>query len=527
MNPTLPSIRQLQPLLTTRSMSTSVPLRPLIQITAMAPTTHAPVSAQHLASAPASQPAVTWPSRPDKPRALNLDYLLGKAEPLKIGGGERGGGGQLEQGGSYFRENGSNQFGGLAERTLPGRFSQAEREREQEYGRALDKEREKLRARARQLQRERSRSRSREREERRSGHHRLYAGESHATRGSAEKGVNPGSGGSGWRTSSDRREEQAARRKHWGTVLINDISDSETTWHKAGGEGQVAGTRTEVQERKTNSKMIGGPDSQDGAVGGTVTRSVDSRTVAGQRYYPLAQHHGRGKVEPPNAGDDANGPPKCYERSPSSLAMQVPVKKMFAMRHLLASADDGRRGDLHRNSVDAPVDVKHSTNADWSTSADVERAGPASATASGSVAGFASGSGSGSPFGQGSTPESASSSPLVGLQAPGLRSGIESGAGVRRGKKGQVASVSAVGGQTQGAATIKSVAPVRSAFRCHICSVLFKRKYDLKTHIEAVHEKKRPHKCPYSATCKATFAHRGTMTKHVSSKFCPPFEICS
>jgi uncharacterized C2H2 Zn-finger protein len=59
--------------------------------------------------------------------------------------------------------------------------------------------------------------------------------------------------------------------------------------------------------------------------------------------------------------------------------------------------------------------------------------------------------------------------------------------------------------------------PVVALFACSICTQTFRRKYDLKTHVEAVHEKRRPHACPYEA-CSASFAHRGTMTKRGSSR---------
>lgn len=61
------------------------------------------------------------------------------------------------------------------------------------------------------------------------------------------------------------------------------------------------------------------------------------------------------------------------------------------------------------------------------------------------------------------------------------------------------------------------VASKGGRFQCSTCSALFRRKYDLKTHTSAVHEKRRPHVCPYADVCNASFAHRGTMTKHIST----------
>lgn len=64
---------------------------------------------------------------------------------------------------------------------------------------------------------------------------------------------------------------------------------------------------------------------------------------------------------------------------------------------------------------------------------------------------------------------------------------------------------------------VQMVAARGGRFQCSTCFALFRRKYDLKTHTSAVHEKRRPHVCPYVDICKASFAHRGTMTKHIST----------
>lgn len=55
------------------------------------------------------------------------------------------------------------------------------------------------------------------------------------------------------------------------------------------------------------------------------------------------------------------------------------------------------------------------------------------------------------------------------------------------------------------------------SFQCPKCAHLFRRKYDMRSHISAVHDKRRPHRCPYVHICSSSFAHRGTMTKHIST----------
>lgn len=49
-------------------------------------------------------------------------------------------------------------------------------------------------------------------------------------------------------------------------------------------------------------------------------------------------------------------------------------------------------------------------------------------------------------------------------------------------------------------------------FTCSTCSTNFKRKYDLVQHINAVHEKLKPHLC---TVCNQAFAHKGTLSKHI------------
>ncbi len=49
-------------------------------------------------------------------------------------------------------------------------------------------------------------------------------------------------------------------------------------------------------------------------------------------------------------------------------------------------------------------------------------------------------------------------------------------------------------------------------FKCKICSVTLKRRYDLKRHVAAVHLNERPYKCD---RCVDSFGHRGTLQKHI------------
>lgn len=53
---------------------------------------------------------------------------------------------------------------------------------------------------------------------------------------------------------------------------------------------------------------------------------------------------------------------------------------------------------------------------------------------------------------------------------------------------------------------------VRKEAVCSVCRMVFKRKYDLTQHMNAVHYKLRPFKCP---RCALAFAHKGTLSKHV------------
>uniref|UniRef100_A0A7S2ZQ30 C2H2-type domain-containing protein n=1 Tax=Rhodosorus marinus TaxID=101924 RepID=A0A7S2ZQ30_9RHOD len=49
-------------------------------------------------------------------------------------------------------------------------------------------------------------------------------------------------------------------------------------------------------------------------------------------------------------------------------------------------------------------------------------------------------------------------------------------------------------------------------FRCQICGNTFKRGYDLKRHVVAVHQKSRELQCTY---CARTFKHRGHLNEHI------------
>ena len=50
-------------------------------------------------------------------------------------------------------------------------------------------------------------------------------------------------------------------------------------------------------------------------------------------------------------------------------------------------------------------------------------------------------------------------------------------------------------------------------FKCSICSKAFKLKRYLKSHIQSVHEKKRPFICP---TCSKTFKQKNTLNQHIA-----------
>lgn len=50
-------------------------------------------------------------------------------------------------------------------------------------------------------------------------------------------------------------------------------------------------------------------------------------------------------------------------------------------------------------------------------------------------------------------------------------------------------------------------------FMCHICEKRFERKGHLESHIEAVHEGRRSHRCPLG--CGKAFAHRSSLHRHM------------
>ena len=55
---------------------------------------------------------------------------------------------------------------------------------------------------------------------------------------------------------------------------------------------------------------------------------------------------------------------------------------------------------------------------------------------------------------------------------------------------------------------------VKHGYPCQVCGVSFTRKPALKTHIETIHEGKRPHKCTF---CEESFSVKSNMTRHINS----------
>ena len=60
---------------------------------------------------------------------------------------------------------------------------------------------------------------------------------------------------------------------------------------------------------------------------------------------------------------------------------------------------------------------------------------------------------------------------------------------------------------------IESVHEKKKPFKCDICDYSFSQKSDLKKHHESVHEGKRPFKCEI---CEKTFNRKTNMATHVA-----------
>lgn len=52
-------------------------------------------------------------------------------------------------------------------------------------------------------------------------------------------------------------------------------------------------------------------------------------------------------------------------------------------------------------------------------------------------------------------------------------------------------------------------------FQCQICGNRFERRGHLESHVEAVHEGRRSHRCPTG--CGKAFAHRSSLHRHIKS----------
>ena len=61
---------------------------------------------------------------------------------------------------------------------------------------------------------------------------------------------------------------------------------------------------------------------------------------------------------------------------------------------------------------------------------------------------------------------------------------------------------------------IESVHEIKKPFKCDICEYRCSQKNDMKRHIESVHEKKEPFKCDI---CDQKFNRKTNMTRHVAT----------
>lgn len=77
-----------------------------------------------------------------------------------------------------------------------------------------------------------------------------------------------------------------------------------------------------------------------------------------------------------------------------------------------------------------------------------------------------------------------------------------------------VAPSTATATATAASALLTLANPAAGKFNCVYCARSFRRKWDCKMHVEAVHMKIKRYRCP-RGSCGRMFAHRGTLTKHI------------